>query len=141
MIRIGVAFILFLLIAVTFEAAANERPPSVQPKQVTVYLREYRFEPDRITLKTGQEIELILVNEGSVLHEFITEVLQNLTVDVEVNGVVAKTLGLAELEIPPKEKVILRFTTEKSGEFTIFCRAIAPKDHYKEGMIGKLVIR
>ena len=68
--------------------------------------------------------------------------LQNLTVDVEVvPGVVAETLGLAELEIPPKEKVVLRFTTEKSGEFPIFCRAIAPKDHYKAGMVGRLVIR
>ena len=72
--RIGAAFILSLLItAILFEAAANERPPSVPPlTQVTVRLRgEYRFEPDQITLKAGQETELILVNEGSVLHEFL----------------------------------------------------------------------
>jgi hypothetical protein len=46
-----------------------------------------------------------------------------------------------EMEIPAKAKVVLRFTPEKPGEFPFFCRATAPKDHFKEGMTGQLVIR
>ena len=140
-IRVGAAVFLLLLFAVVFAAFADERSPSEKLKRATVRLREYKFEPSEITLKVGEEAELTLINEGNVLHEFITAALQDLTVDVEVNGVVAETLGLAELEIPPKMKVTLRFTPEKTGEFQIACHANVPKDHFKEGMVGKLVIR
>jgi hypothetical protein len=36
---------------------------------------------------------------------------------------------------------VLRFTPETPGEFLIACRAKLPKDHYQEGMRGRLLIR
>jgi plastocyanin len=139
--QIGMLFILCLLLTGPFVALAGERSPSEKLQRTTVRLLEYRFEPSQITLKVGEEIELTLVNEGTVMHEFITDALKGLEVDVEINGVVAETLGVAEFEIPPKAKVVLRFTPEKPGEFPIACHAKEPKDHLKEGMSGKLVFR
>jgi hypothetical protein len=75
------------------------------------------------------------------MHEFITDALKKLEVDVEINGVVAEAHGLAELEIPPKSKAVLHFRPEKPGEFPIACHAKEPKDHLKEGMSGKLVFK
>jgi len=138
---VGTLVILSLLLISSIAVLADERLTSEKRQRVTVRLKEYRFEPSMITLKVGQEVELVLVNNGTVLHEFITEALQNVTVDVEINGVVTETLGVAEVEIPPKGKVTLRFTPEKTGEFAYSCHAIAPRDHFKEGMVGKLLIR
>lgn len=139
--QIGMLFILCLLLTGPAVALADERPPSEKLQRTTVRLIEYRFEPSQITLKVGEEIQLTLVNEGTVMHEFITDALKGLEVDVEINGVVAETLGVAEFEIPPKAKVVLRFIPEKPGEFPIACHAKEPKDHLKEGMSGKLMFR
>ena len=133
---IGTGF--FLLINVAMETAGHAQE---EMKRITVQLSEYRFEPSRIELSVGQETELVLVNNGKTMHEFITEALQTLTVEVEVQGVITETLGVAELEIPMDGKVTLRFTPEKPGEFLIACRAREPKDHFKEGMEGRLLIR
>ena len=136
------AFTFLILLAVwPFSVGADERLPGVEPHRVTVRLLEYRFEPSRITLTAAEDAELILTNAGTVGHEFIIEVLQNLEVDVEINGVVAETLGLAELEIPPKSTVVIRFTPQTRGEFRFTCRAKTPKDHFKEGMSGTLVVQ
>jgi len=139
--RIVVVFILSLLMAGHFEALADERAINAKANQVTVRLLEYRFEPAQIIFKAGENAELILINEGTVMHEFVTDAIKNMDLDMEINGVVAETNGLAELEIPPKTKVVLRFTPEKHGTFTIACHAKKPKDHEKEGMIGKVVFK
>ncbi len=139
--QIGMLFIACLLLPGPFMALADERPPTGKLQRMTIRLSEYRFEPSQIALKIGDEIELTLVNEGTVMHEFITDALKDLEVDVENNGMVAETHGVAELEIPPKAKVVLRFTPEKPGEFPLVCHAKEPKDHFKEGMSGKLVFR
>jgi uncharacterized cupredoxin-like copper-binding protein len=139
--RIVVVFILSLLMAGHFEALADEGSIKAKPNQVTVRLSEYKFEPAQIILKSSEPSELILINEGTVLHEFVTDAIKNMDVDVEINGVVAETNGLAELEIPPKTKAILRFTPKKSGAFFFVCDAKEPKDHSKEGMIGKLIFK
>ena len=141
MIRTRWVFVACLLIVASVEARANDNIAGGDPRRITVRLQEYRFQPAEIALKTGEEVELTMVNDGKVMHEFITEALQGLSVTMEMNGIVAETLGLAELEIPPKFSVVLRFTPEKSGEYLIACRAKAPKEHYQEGMKGHFLIR
>jgi len=121
-------------------AAAGDPVPDVPPQRVTVRLLEYRYEPARIVLKAGRETELRVINRGTVVHEFVTEALQNLEVTVEVNGVVTETLGVAEVEIPPKGTVVLRFTPNDVGEFQVACHAMQPKDHFKTGMTAVLVV-
>lgn len=132
--------LMFLIVALPCGVVADEPITAVPEQRVTVRLLEYRYEPARIVLKAGHDAELTLINSGTVLHEFITEALQNLEVTVEVNGVVTGTLGVAEVEIPPKSTVVLRFTPVKPGEFQIACHAMQPKDHFKAGMTGVLVV-
>jgi uncharacterized cupredoxin-like copper-binding protein len=123
------------------EALADEKFLSGHPQRITIHLLEYHFQPAQIALTAGEEVDLTLINDGTVMHEFITEALQTLTVDVEINGIITGTLGVTELEIPPKSSAVLRFTPETPGEFLIACRAKLPKDHYQEGMRGRLLIR
>ncbi len=132
----GVAVGTALLAATGSSAGAEDAVDST-----TVHLREYRFDPPEIRLTVGRDSELILVNDGTVLHEFVSDALQDLTVDVEIGGVTAETLGVAELEIPPKARVVVRFTPERAGEFRFACHAMRPTDHYRQSMTGRLVIR
>jgi uncharacterized cupredoxin-like copper-binding protein len=139
--RVELLFIACLFFPGPFVALADERSTTEKLQRMTIRLSEYRFEPSQVVLKTGEEIELTLVNEGTVMHEFITDALKGLEIDVEINGVVAETYGVAELEIPSKAKAVLHFTPVKPGEFSMVCHAKEPKDHFKEGMSGKLVFK
>jgi plastocyanin len=138
---IPMIFVFCLLTVGALEAFADEQIGSDNPKKIAIHIHEYRFEPAEISLKVGEEVELTLINDGTMMHEFITEALQALSVTVKINGMVAETLGLAELEMPPGTKTVLRFTPETPGEFLIACRAKVPKDHYQEGMRGRFLIR
>lgn len=129
------------LIAIPTNTSADDRPATDASQRVTVRLTEYRFDPPQIEVKVGKETELTLVNEGTVLHEFVTKGLSDLTVDVTVSGVVTAALGIAELEIPPKATVVLRFTPTKAGEFPMWCDADKPKNHRQSGMQGTMTFR
>ena len=138
---IRVIFVFCLLTVGSLEALADEPIASDNPKRITMVMHEYRFEPARVALKVGEEVELTLINDGKLMHEFITEALQTLSVAVVINGIVTETLGVAELEIPAGIQAVLRFTPESPGEFLVACRARSPKDHFKEGMAARLLIR
>ncbi len=122
-------------------SAHEEKPHTGALQQATIYLKEYHFEPALTTFEAGKPAQLTLVNNGKVVHEFITKALLDQAVDMETRGVVAETTGLEEIEIPPGGKVVLRFTPEKAGEFPIACHATNPVDHFQKGMSGKLVIK
>jgi len=110
-------------------------------QRVTVRLSEYRFEPAKVILKAGQAAELTFANEGAVMHEVVTLALHDLDVDIEINGVIAETMGFLEFELPPKSRATLRFTPEKPGDYPFTCQAKDPKDHFKAGMAGTLTIK
>lgn len=121
--------------------ADEERLHASALQQATIYLKEYRFEPALTTLEAGKPAQLTLINNGKVVHEFITQALLNQAVVIKTRGIVAEAVGLEEVEISPGSKVVLLFTPEKAGEFAIACHASLPDDHFQKGMSGKLVIK
>ena len=122
-------------------AIADEAHVDHEWHHVTIRLSDYRFTPSRIELKVGEATELTIVNEGTIMHEFVTLAFFDITVDVEVNGVIAETMGIVELELPAQATATLRFTPETPGEFDLACRAREPKNHFEEGMAGKIIIK
>ncbi len=110
-------------------------------RTVTVRLSEYHFEPSEIGLTAGEEIELVLVNEGRVKHEFISEALRSVGVELEVGGVEIEALGVEEIEVEPKATVKLRFAIPRAGAYPFACRGEKPKDHRREGMRGHFSVR
>lgn len=136
-LTIGVGLVLLTVSG----ALADKKPEAGAPQRVTVTLSEYRFDPARIELNVGRETELTLVNEGTVLHEFVTEGLRNVAADVVVDGVIVEALGVGELEIPAKARVVLRFTPTRAGAFRVVCEAEHPVPHLKEGMSAALLVR
>lgn len=132
---------ILVITLVPLQAAADERTPSPEPQQVTIRLSEFRFDPSQVEVQRGRPIELHLVNTGKVLHEFVSAVAADTTVDLETGGVVALVRGVDEIEVPPGATVILRFTPTKAGQFAFRCDAEAPVSHHEAGMKGTLVVR
>jgi uncharacterized cupredoxin-like copper-binding protein len=137
--RLGTILTLTFILCWPVHLRADEKPPAENLHRVTVSLNEYRYSPNRIDLKIGEPTELVLVNEGTVLHEFVTQALTDVQTDVEIEGVIVEALGIGEVEIPPKSTAVLRFTPRKAGQFSFTCGAEKPKSHLKQGMAGLLV--
>lgn len=130
-----------LVMGLTAHAAADERTVPPAPQVVTIRLTEYKFEPAQIEIQRGKPVDLKLVNSGKVLHEFVTDVLADLTVDVETKDAIALVRGVEELEVLPGATVILRFTPKEAGEFSFRCDAEVPVSHHDNGMKGTLIVR
>jgi uncharacterized cupredoxin-like copper-binding protein len=120
---------------------ADDRSRQQEVQAVTVRLNEYQYTPAHIALRKNRPVELRLVNEGKVLHEFVTDALVETVVDVEGEGVVVAARGLEELEVPAGSTVVLRFTPDKAGEFGFRCDAEDPVSHHDAGMKGVLTVR
>ena len=142
MMRYGPALLLALSVAAFGgDAQADEEEDERPARHITVRMLDYRFEPATITLSAGETVELTLINDGAVLHEFVTEALETVETDLTINGVIAETTGVAELEVPPKGRATLRFTPETPGAYPFTCDAKKPQDHLKAGMAGTLIIK
>lgn len=130
-----------MLVVVPNAALADERSRPPTPQEVTVRLTEYRFEPAYVEVRSGKPVELRLVNEGKILHEFVTDAMLESAAEVETNGVVAVVHGFEEMEVPPATTVVLRFTPKKTGQFSFRCDAEEPVSHHENGMKGTLIVR
>jgi len=122
-------------------SADDSEPPPEPARRVIVKLSEYQFTPSRIELKAGEPVELTLINEGTIAHEFVTLAFSSLEVAVTVEGVETETVGVVEVELQPKSRAQLRFTPDKPGDYPFACHAEKPVDHTTKGMTGTLIIR
>ncbi len=64
-----------LLAAVTMACAAApaEIAAAVEDVDVVVVMEDIYFEPDRIEVAAGEPIEVLLVNEGGIVHDLVTD--------------------------------------------------------------------
>jgi uncharacterized cupredoxin-like copper-binding protein len=134
-------FVACLSLAPVTISAADEEETLHVTQRATVRLSDYRFEPSTITFKAGETAELILINNDTMLHEFVVPSFHDMTVDLEINGVIAEAMGIVELELAPRTTAVLRFTPEQAGTHPFSCHAKKPKDHFTAGMIGTLIVK
>jgi uncharacterized cupredoxin-like copper-binding protein len=139
--RLRIIAALLAVVGLPVAALADDRSRPQEVQAVTVLLTEYRYAPAHIELRKNRPVELRLINEGKVLHEFVTDALVDTVVDVEGGGVVVAARGLDELEVPAGATVVLRFTPKNAGEFGFRCDAENPVSHHDAGMMGRLAIR
>lgn len=88
--------------------------------KITITAKEFKFEPNVITVKRGQQINLLFKNMGVITH--------NLTID---------GLKLNTETIQSGETDELHFTVDKQGEYAFKC---AVPGHMQAGMTGKIIV-
>ncbi|MEE8432086.1 MAG: cupredoxin domain-containing protein [Candidatus Desulfatibia sp.] len=109
-------------------------------KTVTVGIKEFGYEPNKLVFKTGQTYKLEIINIGKEKHYFTapeffraiaTRKAQNKLAEIKAPFFLA-------LEIMPKGgQLDLYFVPLKKGTYPVYCTR---PDHRKKGGEGKIII-
>ena len=98
-----------------------------------------RFTPDKIEVKQGETIKIVLKNEGKMLHEFVIGTRK------ELDEHAALMLKFPTMEhdepymahVPVGKTGEIIWTFNRAGEFDFACLIAG---HYQAGMVGKISI-
>jgi len=98
-----------------------------------------RFTPDRIEVKQGETVKLVIRNQGAVLHEFVLGTKQELD---EHAALMLKFPGMEHDEpymahVPPGRSGQIVWTFNRAGSFEFACLIAG---HYQAGMVGTIVV-
>jgi uncharacterized cupredoxin-like copper-binding protein len=134
--------VLALVLAFTLVAcggAAASLTTSTEPKTVTLTLNEFLFQPSEITTRVGQPIKLVLKNNGTVLHDFVST---DAMVEVmEEHGAMHDMAGMQttmHAAIEAGQESTLEFKATQTGTYTFYCTIAG---HREAGMTGKLIVK
>ena len=149
-----VAFVMAVLIGMLSGSAR-----AAQRQGITVVMDEYSFSPSTLTLSAGSRVEITLVNQGRLPHEFMVypadprmpmertamhewveenSMFKGVEVTVEVDGNTVAAGDLVEVVVRPGARVSLRFVPARAGTFEFAC--LIP-GHYEQGQKGRLVVK
>ena len=98
-----------------------------------------RFTPDRLQVKQGETVRIVLMNNGAVLHEFV------LGSKAELDKHAALMARFPTMEhdapymahVPPGKTGEIVWTFNRAGEFEFACLIAG---HYQGGMVGTIVV-
>lgn len=102
-------------------------------------LDSMRFSPDKIEVKQGETLKLIVKNTGAVMHEFV------IGTQKENDAHAALMIKFPNMEhdepymahVAPGKTGEIIWTFNKPGEFDFACLIAG---HYQAGMIGKIAV-
>ena len=135
--------LLLLALLVTFALAAcggaAAKPASTEPRTLTVNLTEFQFQPAEITVSVGQPIKLVLKNNGTVLHDFVStdalvEVMEEHGAEHDMAGMETNMHAAVEAG----QQSTLEFKATQAGTYTFYCNIAG---HREAGMVGKLIVK
>lgn len=89
------------------------------PAEIHIAARKFEFHPNKVTVRHGQPVTLVLTSED------------------RIHGLKIPDLGL-RAEIVPGQETRVTFTPEKPGSFAFFCDVFCGDGH--EEMDGILIV-
>ena len=132
-----VVLFLFLTLVLAACGGGSPRRPDVTLTPVapvddvlTVRAFEWGFEPGAIALRQGEEVRIVLVNDGKILHNWKVEGL-------EADVIEAGDADELFVEAAEGEEGTLVFVPQASGSFTFYCTI---SGHRRLGMEGHLTV-
>lgn len=108
----------------------------------TVHIRmndQMRFVPDRLEVRAGETVRLVLHNDGQLLHEFVlgdkAQLDEHAAMMLQQPNM-AHT-GMDMLHVQPGEEGEVTWTFDRTGTFDFGCLIAG---HYQAGMVGKVAV-
>ena len=130
---------LALVLVVTLTACGGAVSSSTEPKTITLALNEFQFQPADITVNVGQPVKLVLKNNGTVLHDFVST---DAMVEVmEEHGAMHDMGGMPtamHAAVEAGQQSTLEFKATQAGTYTFYCTIAG---HKEAGMTGKLIVK
>ena len=100
---------------------------------------DMRFRPDRITVRQGETVRLVMHNEGKLMHEFVIGTPPDLAEHAEL---MVKFPDMEHDEpymahVPPGKSGAIVWNFNRAGDFQFACLIAG---HFQSGMIGALQV-
>ncbi len=92
----------------------------VAPQKLTIIAKEFSYAPDKITVKAGRPVQILVDNKGLIEHDFVVDQFKVRT-DI----------------IKPGKSGSVTFTPNAKGKFEFYCSI---PGHKEAGMKGTLVV-
>lgn len=105
----------------TPQEQGSPSPENENIKVIELVATDYKFTPDTIRLSEGEEVKVVLKNQGTHPHNWVVS-------DLDIS---TKTIN------PGREDSVI-IKAEKAGEYTFFCSV---GNHRQLGMEGELFIQ
>ena len=143
---VGGRVALLLLTTLAFSACGGSSPsgPDVTLTPIapvdgvlTVRAFEWGFEPGAIALRQGEEVRIVLVNDGEILHNLKVEDLAADVIEANSSGPLSGDEGELFVGAAAGDEGTLVFVPQGSGSFTFYCTI---SDHRQLGMEGPLTV-
>jgi len=99
------------LVPMVVACGGQAQPSSPEPVTFSINMEEYKYEPDTIQVKVGQEVTLKLVNNGTLAHELMIGRDVAMTTDGRPNG-----YSVDLFESTNVEPMIMAETMEMEGD-------------------------
>lgn len=98
-----------------------------------------RYSPDRLTVKQGETVRLVLTNKGKIMHELVLGSEKKLKEHAEVMkkfpNMEHDEPYMAHVPSAKKQEIVWQFN--QPGEFLFGC--LIP-GHYEAGMVGRVTV-
>ena len=133
------------LATVLFAACGSEEPGTeANPRTIEIEaLDEFAFDPDEVTVPSGETIRFVVTNPGEVAHEFVLgpEHVQMAHEEAsemgEEHGEMQMEDQLAAFDIQPGQTEEATVTFDQAGEIFYGCHE---PGHYDAGMVGAVTL-
>lgn len=126
---------LIIMLAALFMLVLSACGPKTA--DITVTMNEYNFSPNRLEVPANAQVNLTLINDGTLEHEFVlmnfgTLATQPFSDDDEDNI-------FWEKEMEPASSEVVTFTAPgQAGEYEVVCGI---PEHLEQGMQATLIVR
>ena len=109
-------------------------------RTVTIVMTDnMRFTPDKMDVKKGETIKIVLKNEGKMLHEFVIgtkkELEEHAALMVKFPTMEHDEPYMAHVPVGKTGEII--WTFNRAGDFDFACLIAG---HYQAGMVGKISV-
>ena len=117
---------------------AGEAANGIRTIRVTMN-DQMRFVPDRIDVKTGETVRLVVKNDGKLVHEFVI----GTKAELDRHAALMKRFPNMENDEPymvhvaPGKTGEIVWTFNRRGEFDFGCLIAG---HYEAGMVGRITV-
>jgi len=103
-----------------------------QAEPVIVTAKEYAFDPNHLTFKSGVAYRLRIENSGSEMHEFAAP---DFFRAIRIRNPKALNADHTEIDVKPGQAKELYFVAKSPGSFKLRC-----PDHDWAGMVGDITV-
>ena len=118
-------------------AGPTPTPATPVDGAITVRAFEFGFEPSAIALQQGEQVTLVLDNQGAILHDFKVEDLAADVIESRSSGPLSADEGSLFVGADDHDQGTLVFVPLKPGTYTFHCTL---EGHQQLGMEGALFV-